>query len=111
MNDSLSDIVRRAVAQHLDIHLTEIRTTHRFERDLGLRPFDIVLIALRLEEVENVEVPIDRLDNVHKVADLTALLRTAIANDNHIADELAEARRRRRARGERGPLPGYPRAG
>src|SRR5262249_2429058 len=57
MSDSLSETVRCAVAQHLDVQSTEIRSTHRFERDLGLRPLDVVLIALRLEEVENVELP------------------------------------------------------
>jgi hypothetical protein len=74
---------------------------------LGLCPVDIVLIALRLEDVENVEIPFDELDAVHKVADLTALLRIAVANDNHVADEVAEARRRRRARGM-GTLRRYP---
>src|SRR5262249_5370379 len=81
MSDSLSDTVRCAVAQPLDVGLGEIRSTHRFERDLGLQPLDIVQIALRLEEVEDVELPIDALDAVHRVADLTTLLRVIITND------------------------------
>ncbi len=98
MSDSLSDTVRCAVAQHLDIESGEVRPTHRFERDLGLHPLDVVLIALRLEEVENVELPIDGLDSVHKVSDLTALLRSVIANDNHGADADKAHRRVRRFR-------------
>src|SRR5262249_45395717 len=98
MSDSLSDTVRCAVAQHLDVQSTEIRSTHRFERDLGLRPLDVVLIALRLEEVQNVELPIDGLDAVYKVADLTALLRAVLDNDEHAANDNGKRWYRRRAR-------------
>jgi len=97
MSDSLSDTVRCAVAQHLDIGSGEVRPAHRFE-DLGLHPLDVVQIALRLEEVENVELPIDELDAVHKVADLTALLRTVITNDDHAANDNGVRRLHRRAR-------------
>ena len=108
MSDSLSDTVRCAVAQHLDIESSEVRPTHRFERDLDLRPLDLWLITLRLEEVENVEVPIDELDAVHKVSDLTALLRSAIANDNREPDD---AERRGRVRRFKPVLRCYSRTG
>jgi acyl carrier protein len=98
MSDSLSDTVRCAVAQHLDVEVTEIRSMHRFERDLGLQLLDVVLIALRLEEVENVELPIEDLDAIHKVADLTALLRIVMTNDNFPSNDNGEARNRRRYR-------------
>jgi hypothetical protein len=44
-------------------------------------PLDVVLIALRLEDVEGVELPIERLEHVHTVAELTALLRATIMDD------------------------------
>jgi acyl carrier protein len=111
MHDSLSDTVRCAVAQHLDVQSSDIRPTHHLERDLGLHPLDIVLIALRLEEVEHVELPIDELNDVHKVADLTGLLRAVIANDNHGAIDEGEMRRRRRAHRPRPVLRSYRRCG
>jgi acyl carrier protein len=98
MSDSLSDTVRCAVAQHLDVPSAGVRPTDRFERDLGLRPLDVFSIALRLEEMENVELPIDELDALHKVADLTALLRTALESGNHVANDNGKAWRRARAR-------------
>jgi acyl carrier protein len=98
MSDSLSDTVRCAVAQHLDVGSGEIRPAHRFERDLGLHPLDIVQIALRIEEVEDIELPIDALDAVHKVADLTMLLRTAITNDVYAANDNGTRRHRRHPR-------------
>jgi len=107
MSDSLSDTVRCAVAQHLEVESADIQSKHRLDRDLGLQPLDIVMIAFRLEEVENVELPIDELDAIHKVADLTALLRTAIANDNQVIDEVGE-RRRLRARRPKPVLRCYP---
>jgi acyl carrier protein len=105
MSDSLSDTVRCAVAQHLDVESNEVRPTHRFERDLGLRQLDLLHIVLRLEEVESVELPIDELDAVQKVSDLTTLLRSTIANDNHGAPA------RRRVRGCRPVLRPFRRAG
>jgi acyl carrier protein len=98
MSDSLSDTVRCAIAQHLDVQSTDIRSTHRFERDLGLRPLDVVLIALRLEEVENVELPIEGLDAVYKVADLTALLRTVLDSDEHAGNDNGKGWHRHRVR-------------
>ncbi len=108
MSDSLSDTVRCAVAQHLDVEATEIRSMHRFDRDLGLMPLDVVLIALRLEEVENVELPIDDLDAVHKVADLTALLRIVVSNDDCPANDNGVPRSRRRSRRPKPVLRSYP---
>jgi acyl carrier protein len=86
MRDPLGETVRCAVAQHLEVDSIDIRSSHRFERDLGLERIDIVLVVLRVEEVENVELPFDRLDQIDSVADLTALLRAVIANDNQIPD-------------------------
>jgi acyl carrier protein len=83
MNDPLADIVRRAVAEHLDVEPGGIQAAHRFARDLELHPLDVVLIALRLEEVEGVELPIDRLDSVETVAELTKLLRRVLAGTRH----------------------------
>jgi acyl carrier protein len=86
MRDSLGETVRCAVAQHLDVDSIDIRSSHRFERDLGFERLDIVLVALRVEEVVKVELPFDRLDQIDTVADLTALLRAVVANDNQIPD-------------------------
>jgi acyl carrier protein len=78
MKDSLEGIVRRAVAQHLGVDSSEIQSTHHFQRDLAFQPLDVVLIAIRLEEIEDVELPIDRLDSIETVGELTRLLRLTL---------------------------------
>ncbi len=82
MNDSLTEVVRSAVAQHLDIEPSLVRSWHRFERDLGLHPLDVILIALELEEIEEVELPIDHLDELRTVAELTVLLRSMVRKNS-----------------------------
>jgi acyl carrier protein len=78
MKDTLEGNVRRAVAQHMGLDSSEVRAAHRLSRDLALQPLDVVLIAIRMEEVEQVELPIDRLDSVETVGDLTSLVQRAL---------------------------------
>ncbi len=92
MNDSLTDIVRCAVARHLDVEPADVRSWHRFERDLGLNPLDVTLIALDLEEIEDIELPIDRLHELRTVAELTALARAVVRNDDGHSDDDSHVR-------------------
>jgi hypothetical protein len=75
MKDSIDELVLHAVATHTGKHPRELRLEHRLTRDLSLFPLDVVLIGLRIEEgLENGPLPFERLDTVHTVGDLTALL-------------------------------------
>jgi len=77
MNDSQHEIVRRAVASYLEVDPAGIRPGQRLHRDLALHPLDVALIMLDIEEMEEVELPIDHLDGVETVSDLIHLLRQA----------------------------------
>jgi acyl carrier protein len=92
MNDSLTDIVRAAVARHLDVEPAAVRAWHRFERDLGLSPVDVILIGLDLEEIEDIELPIDRFYDLRTVAELTALVRAVARNDASKSDDQSDVR-------------------
>jgi acyl carrier protein len=69
------EIVRFALALHLSVDPQDIDVEDRLEADLGLDPLDLVLVALRLEEIEEGEFPVARLEMVTTVGDLVAVVR------------------------------------
>jgi acyl carrier protein len=84
------DLVRQAVAQHLGIDDLEIHEDQHLEDGLGLDPLDLVLVALRLEELGQVhiaselaEFPVADLERVVTVGDLADMVggwwQTAVA--------------------------------
>jgi acyl carrier protein len=68
-------VVHAALAAHIGIEPKAIEDTQRLGQDLGLDPFDLVLVSLKLEETvpSPVEFPIESLENVGTVGDLTEL--------------------------------------
>jgi len=73
--DDELDIVRFALALHLRIDPEYIIEEQRLKEDLSLDPLDLVLVALRLEEVGTSEFPVDSLANVSTVADFVDAVR------------------------------------
>ncbi|HKQ69401.1 MAG TPA: phosphopantetheine-binding protein [Polyangiaceae bacterium] len=100
MKDSIDEVVREALAAHLAVDPGQIEPTHRLAADLALQPLDVVLVACRLEELEGVELPIDRLDAIDTVEDLSALLGLARASARR-RRRTFEVEHRRRAPGPR----------
>jgi acyl carrier protein len=74
MIESAEDRVQRVVARHLGVPPEDIAPSARVEGDLGLDPLDLVLIGLRLEELEEREFPVAQLEAVVTVSDLTAIV-------------------------------------
>jgi acyl carrier protein len=75
MADIQLEVVRFALALHLSMDREHIEPEDRLEADLGLDPLDLVLVVLRLEEIENAEFPVAELESVVTVADLVAVVR------------------------------------
>jgi acyl carrier protein len=75
MTDVNLEVVRIALALHLSISPGAVELEHRLEADLGLDPLDLVLVVLRLEEIEHAEFPVADLESVATVADLVGLVR------------------------------------
>lgn len=85
MTDPCENLVCRAVAHHLGIDPASVRLYDPLAA-LPLQPLDIVMIALRIEDTQNVVLPIDSLEVVHTVAQFAALVRRV-----HLAKHHGEA--------------------
>jgi acyl carrier protein len=75
MTDLHADVVRRALALHLDVEPDAIAEDAALEAELGLDPLDLVLVVLRLEEIEEIEFPVADLEHIRTVGDLVELVR------------------------------------
>jgi acyl carrier protein len=78
--DEVDDLVLETVAQHMLVSVAEIGLSQRLRDDLDLDPLDLVLIALRLEDLLAVEFPISALETTESVRDFAVVLR-ALARD------------------------------
>lgn len=74
MNAPAEDLVRVALASHLGVPPASISLEHELDRDLGLDALDIVLVALRLENVLEAEVPIADLEDAITVRDFADIV-------------------------------------
>jgi acyl carrier protein len=75
MNDHSFEIVRFALALHLEIVPDAVVESDSLTEDLGLDPLDLVLVALRLEELAEAEFPVADLEHARTVGDLVAIVR------------------------------------
>ncbi len=77
MNSSSRTLVRSVLAAHLEIAPSSLADSDRFE-DLGLDDLDLVLVVLRIEDLDRCEAcgefPIEALESARTVADLVALV-------------------------------------
>ena len=76
MRSSFSELVREAVARHLEVDEIEVSASQHLRRDWGLDPLDLVLIALAIEDRTQIEFPIERLEGAETVGDLARILRS-----------------------------------
>lgn len=73
--DDELDIVRFALALHLRVDPDDIHEGQRLQADLSLERLDLVLVALRLEELDDTaEFPVAELAWCETVGDLVAVV-------------------------------------
>jgi len=70
------EIVRTVIALHMQVGPATITYRSHLQRDLELDPLDLVLIALRIEDIKGIEFPIAQLEGAQTVADLTKIVRS-----------------------------------
>ncbi len=68
------ELVRFAIALHLERDVESIHGDALLERDLGLDPLDLVLIVLRIEEITGADVAIADLESVRTVHELESVV-------------------------------------
>ena len=89
MKYSFANFVRDGIARHIGLPEQCIEPAQRLREDLGLFPLDLILVTLGLEDVANARFPVERLDSVKTVGELTWLLwscRCSTWVDPHDAD-------------------------
>lgn len=84
-----SHVVHAALALHLSVDARAIESSQRIAADLGLDAFDLVLVALRFEETAPArgEFPMELLESVRTVRELTALYEAWLDGDTMTDEE------------------------
>lgn len=75
MKESIDEVVIRIVARHVGKVANDVRPEHRLVRDLALRPLDLVIIGLHVEDHLDLALPFERLDSVQTIDGLAVLVR------------------------------------
>ena len=79
------------LAAHLDVHPAEIRPEQNLRTDWGLDDIELNVIALRIEEREEIEIRVRDLEALHTVGQLIALVRS-ISRRKRLREDRFEAR-------------------
>jgi acyl carrier protein len=77
----IAAIVRESLARHQDRDRSTIHPWQRLEEDLDLTPLELVLLALDVEEIEDVTLPLEQLATVRTVGDLLSFFARTVARD------------------------------
>lgn len=82
-------IVHELLATHLGIESEAIENGQHLDRDLGLDPLDLVLLAMRLEDLgpDRGDFPIEQLDPAMTVRQLAAVFQRWSRVDDAVALE------------------------
>jgi len=67
---SVRSVVLYVLAHHLGCPVAKIHPWQDLERDLDLTPLELVLVALDIEGIEDVDLHVEGLDRIRTVADL-----------------------------------------
>jgi acyl carrier protein len=93
MKDQTYLSVCNALATYFEVSPAQVKPDQQLRRDWGVDPVELNVIALRIEEREDVEIRARDLENVDTVGQLIALVR-AIRRRNEIAEEITLVRDR-----------------
>ncbi|HVW24244.1 MAG TPA: hypothetical protein VHC69_02690 [Polyangiaceae bacterium] len=74
MKYSFANFVRQGIARQVGLPEHCVEPAQRLREDLGLLPLDLVLVTLSLEDVANARFPVEHLDSVKTVGELTWFL-------------------------------------
>jgi acyl carrier protein len=112
MKDQTYVSVCNLLAAYFEVSPAHVKPDQRLRRDWGVDTVELHVIALRIEEEEDVELRASDLESVDTVGQLVALVR-AIRRRNQLAEEITfvrsrrdEGERRTQARSDRLRAPG-----
>jgi acyl carrier protein len=93
MKDHTYLSVVSTLATYFEVHPAHVRPDQRLRRDWGVDPAELNVIAMRLEQQEDVEIRARDLESVETVGQLIALVR-AIRRRDELAEEVTLVRDR-----------------
>jgi acyl carrier protein len=85
MNTPLERMVKSVIAHRIDVTPELVRPADHLRRDLGLDDLDLVLVALELESIAEIEFPLAELELVHTVADFLSVARMWLGAEDRLA--------------------------
>jgi acyl carrier protein len=94
MKDQTYVSVCNTLAAYFEVSPAHVKPDQQLRRDWGVDSVELNVIALRIEEHEDVELRASDLENVDTVGQLIALVR-AIRRRNQLAEEITFVRARR----------------
>lgn len=77
---NVNEVVRGLLAHHLNRHPSSILASQHLGRDLDVTPLELVLIALDLEDIAGVAVPVEQLGQVDTVGELMSFLEATVTH-------------------------------
>jgi acyl carrier protein len=75
---SMNATVRAVLAHQPSRDPSAIRPWHHLEHDLGMTPLELVLVVVKVEEIEGVELPVEDLSMLSTVGELVTFLTRAV---------------------------------
>ena len=75
---TIDHIVRSLLAHHLDRAPSTLQGSLNLSRDLDVTPLELVLVALDLEEIEGVSIPVEQLGQIETVGELVDFLAATV---------------------------------
>jgi acyl carrier protein len=83
MNDQhQEDLVRSALCLYLDRDPKTVHGPDRLDADLGMTTLDIVLVALHLEDLMTIELPIEKIEDVHTVSEFVRFIHATVCEQH-----------------------------
>jgi hypothetical protein len=88
---SLRHIVLQVLALHTRRHASSIHPWQELAGDLDMTPLELVLVALEIEGIEDVDIEIAGLDQARTVGDVLAFFEREVARARRmsIVDDVA----------------------
>jgi hypothetical protein len=76
---SLCHIVYQVIALHTRRRASSLHPWHELEGDLDMTPLEVVLVALEIEGIEDVDLDVTGLDEIRTVGEAVAFFEREVA--------------------------------
>lgn len=82
MNSTIPELVKKIIAEQLEIKIDKVRDNSLLREDLEMDSFDAVELVFQLENLLKIKIPQDEFYNFKKVTDITAYINKNLSKNN-----------------------------